>query len=153
MKQSLIYREARVNDINKIIALLVQDELGQQREIAGQELDQSYIDAFHKINLDGNQYLMVVELLGEIIATSHLTIMPSLTFKGATRMQIEAVRVDKKLRGQGVGEWMINAALEYGKTRGASIFQLSTNKSRIKAKKFYEKIGFVATHEGMKLYL
>jgi ribosomal protein S18 acetylase RimI-like enzyme len=79
--------------------------------------------------------------------------MPSLTFTGQTRMQIEAVRVSEQFRGQKIGEWMMNAAINYGKSKGASIIQLTTNKKRLRAKKFYEKLGFEASHEGMKLYL
>ena len=79
--------------------------------------------------------------------------MPSLTFKGSTRMQIEAVRVSEELRGQKIGHWMMNVAIDYAKSKDASIVQLTTNKKRPKAKDFYEKLGFDATHEGMKLYL
>ena len=96
---------------------------------------------------------MVVENGDEIISTCHLTIMPSLTFIGSTRMQIEAVRVIQKYRGQKIGEWMMQEAMEYGKSKGASIIQLTTNKQRTSAKHFYEKLSFEATHEGMKLYL
>lgn len=79
--------------------------------------------------------------------------MPSLLFKGSARLNIEAVRVVSKYRGQKIGEWMMNQAIEYGKSLGALIIQLNTNKSRDKAKRFYEKLGFMATHEGMKMYL
>ncbi len=77
--------------------------------------------------------------------------MPSLTFKGSTRMQFEAVRVSKDFRGQGIGEWMFNEAKLYGKTKGVSLSQLSTNKERLKARNFYEKLGFDASHIGMKM--
>jgi len=79
--------------------------------------------------------------------------MPSLTFQGATRMQIEAVRVAEKYRGQKIGEWMINSAINYAKLHGVKIVQLTTNKKRDRAKNFYEKIGFKASHEGLKLLL
>jgi ribosomal protein S18 acetylase RimI-like enzyme len=96
---------------------------------------------------------MVVLLGTEIVSTCHLTIMPSLSFMGKSRMQIEGVRVATKLRGHKIGEWMLNAAIEYGKLRGATIIQLMTNKKRVRAIRFYEKLGFIASHEGMKLYL
>jgi ribosomal protein S18 acetylase RimI-like enzyme len=140
----------------------LEDELGQTREVLRQRLDQCYINAFNNIDIDPNQYLMVVEQYDEIeeghqpkkiIASCHLTIMPSVTFIGSTRMQIEAVRVSGKYRGQNVGTWMMNAAIEYGKAKGASLFQLTTNKQRPRAKRFYEMLGFQSTHEGMKLYL
>lgn len=92
--------------------------------------------------------------MDEMIAgTCHLTIMPSLTFKGAIRMQIEGVRVSAQMRGQSIGEHMISHAVEYGKSHGVTMIQLMTNKQRSRAKKFYEKIGFEATHEGMKLFV
>ena len=153
MIQSLTYRKAVINDLNAIVNLLLEDELGQTRESKKPELNQNYVDAFHRIDGDLNQYLMVVEGGGEIVATCHLTIMPSLTFTGATRMQIEAVRVAEKYRGQKIGEWMMDAAIAYAKSKGATILQLTTNKKRPRAKTFYEKVGFEASHEGMKLYL
>ena len=153
MIQSLTYRKATINDLNAIVNLLLEDELGQTRESKSAELNQNYIEAFHRINTDPNQYLMVVEIGNEIVATCHLTIMPSLTFTGSTRMQIEAVRVAEKYRGQKIGEWMMDAAIAYAKSKGATILKLTTNKKRPRAKTFYEKIGFEASHEGMKLYL
>ena len=153
MIQSLTYRKAAINDLEQIVNLLLEDELGQTRESKKPELNQNYVDAFHRIDGDLNQYLMVVEGGGEIVATCHLTIMPSLTFTGATRMQIEAVRVAEKYRGQKIGEWMMDAAIAYAKSKGATILQLTTNKKRPRAKTFYEKVGFEASHEGMKLYL
>ncbi len=153
MIQSLTYRKAAINDLNAIVNLLLEDELGQTRESKKPELNQSYVDPFCRIDIDPNQYLMVVESDKEIVATCHLTIMPSLTFTGSTRMQIEAVRVAEKHRGQKIGEWMMNAAISYGKSKEVTILQLTTNKRRPRAKNFYEKIGFEASHEGMKLYL
>ena len=96
---------------------------------------------------------MVVENGDEIIGTSHLTIMPSLTFIGSTRMQIEAVRVSGKYRGQKIGNWMVDQEISYAKDMGVSIIGLTTNKKRAQAKHFYEKLGFEGSHEGMKLYL
>jgi ribosomal protein S18 acetylase RimI-like enzyme len=152
MYNNLSQRKATMQDVKTIIALLVEDELGKSRENLTEELDKTYIDAFNKINIDSNQYLMVVEMGQEIVGTCHLTMMPSLTFKGSTRMQIEAVRVAEKYRGQNIGEWMMKEVLEYGKLRGAKLIQLTTNKKRERSKKFYETLGFQATHEGMKLH-
>lgn len=151
--ENLSYRKATVGDLRSILDLYVQDELGVSREQLSPELNSRYIDAFHLIDKDPNQFLMVVTLNAEIVGTCHLTIMPSLTLIGSTRMQIEAVRVAAKYRGQKIGEWMLHTAIQYAKSRDASIIQLTTNKSRPRAKKFYESIGFEATHEGMKLYL
>jgi N-acetylglutamate synthase-like GNAT family acetyltransferase len=153
MNKQFNHRKATINDLHTIIALLLEDELGHARESLSVKPDQRYIDAFHKIDADSNQYLMVVESDKEIIGTCHLTIMPSLTFIGSTRMQIEAVRISQKYRNQGIGKRMINEAIEWAKLNSVSIIQLTTNKKRTKAKNFYESIGFEASHEGMKMYL
>lgn len=150
----LTYRKARFSDLATIVGLLSEDELGHTREeSSANAVGQSYIDAFRSIDADPNQYLMLVEESGEVVATCHLTLMPSLTFKGALRMQMEAVRVAKKRRGQKIGEWMIQAAIAHAQALGVKILQLSTNKKRVGAKKFYGQLGFEATHEGMKLFL
>ena len=114
---TLTVRKAAFSDLPAIVNLLIEDELGQTREKVGDIIDQRYISAFEHIDSDSNQYLMVVENTEQqIIATCHLTIMPSLTFIGSTRMQIEAVRVSSRYRGQKIGEWMMNAAFEWAKT-------------------------------------
>lgn len=149
---NLIYRKAKLEDVSVIISLLLEDELGQMRESKSEALDSRYIDAFLKIDQDPNQYLMVVEdNNNELIGTCHLTIMPSLTFIGSTRMNIEAVRVLEKYRGHNIGHQMFERVMEYAKENGVAIIQLTTNKKRPRAKSFYEKLGFSATHEGMKL--
>lgn len=153
MKTNLNHRKAKLEDLGRLVELLVEDELGVLRESHGQTLDENYINAFQKIDSNPHQYLMVVECDDEIIGTCHLTIMPSLTFIGSTRLQIEAVRVAKKHRGQKIGQWMLDQAILYAKANDVSMIQLMTNKKRPKAKNFYEKIGFDASHEGMKLYM
>ena len=150
---NLTYKKAKIEDLGDIVFLLRQDSLGKNRESLSENLDERYIKAFHEINQDPNQYLMVAEINKAIIGTCHLTLMPSLTFSGSKRMQIEAVRVHHDMRGKNIGEQMIKHAIEYGKSQGASIFQLNTNKHRADALCFYEGLGFKATHEGMKLYL
>lgn len=149
----LLQHKAKFEDLPSIIDLLLNDDLGQHREVQGEKLDQRYIDAFHRIDTDPNQYLMVVTNAKKIVGTCHLTIMPSLTLVGSTRLQIEAVRVAEAYRGQKIGEWMMNAALGFAKANGATILQLTTNKQRLRAKQFYERWGFKATHEGMKYYI
>jgi GNAT superfamily N-acetyltransferase len=150
---NLIHRRAKLDDLKEIVSLLADDKLGRTREQASSEVAESYLDAFAKINGDPNQYLMVIENDGEVIGTCHLTLMPSLTFSGSTRLQIEAVRVNSSIRGQNLGQQMIEFAINWGFDHGATIIQLTTNKERPDALRFYEKLGFKATHEGMKLYL
>lgn len=149
----LKYRRATVDDLTDIVTLLSNDELGKSRECLTQPLDSRYLESFYKINNDPNQYLMVAELDNIIIGTCHSTLIPSLTFTGSTRLQIEAVRIKDDYRRRGVGEEMINEVIRYGKNQGASIIQLTTNKQRSEAILFYQRLGFKPTHEGMKLYL
>lgn len=150
---NLTHRKARIADLPRLVELLLEDELGSTRESKSSAVHENYIKAFHKIDSDPNQYLMVVENGDEIIGTCHLSIIPSLTFIGSTRMQIEAVRVAGRYRGQKIGSWMFDQAISYAKAMDVSIIQLTTNKKRPQAKNFYEKLGFEASHEGMKLYL
>lgn len=150
---NLQHRRAKLDDLKKIVSLLSDDKLGRTREQASSEVAQSYLDAFAKIDSDPNQYLMVLENDFEVIGTCHLTLMPSLTFSGSTRLQIEAVRVNSSIRGQNLGQQMIEFSINWGKEHGATIIQLTANKERPDALRFYEKIGFKASHEGMKLYL
>jgi N-acetylglutamate synthase-like GNAT family acetyltransferase len=153
----LTQRKAKLSDLPRLIELLHDDDLARARENFSQSqassIDEKYRHAFLRIDQDPNQYLMVVEHGDEIVGTCHLTIMPSLTFIGSIRMQMEAVRVAGKYRGQKIGTWMFNQALNYAKEQDVSIIQLTTNKKRPKAKQFYEKLGFEASHEGVKLYL
>lgn len=152
MNNSLTYRKATSDDLLSLIQLLSDDVLGKEREQFNDVIDNRYVKAFQRIDADPNQYLMVVLLTDQIVGTCHLTIMPSLTFMGKTRMQIEAVRVSEAYRGKKIGEWMMHAAIDYAKSQDVSILQLTTNKQRLKAKQFYERLGFQASHEGMKLH-
>ena len=150
---NLTVRKATLEDLPYIIQLLADDDLGQPRELYQKKIEPSYVKAFMKIDSDPNQYLMVVLSNMQLIGTCHLTLLPSLTYKGSMRMQIEAVRIAKDYRGQKIGEWMMQQAFEYAKKHDVKIVQLTTNKHRPKAKQFYERLGFQPTHEGMKYYL
>jgi GNAT superfamily N-acetyltransferase len=151
---SLVFRKAIFCDLEVIIGLLADDDLGKEREnTAVDSVNSAYKIAFDRILTDPNQFLMVVEKEGRVVGTCHLTLMPSLTFQGWLRMNIEAVRIGSSIRGHGIGQWMFNKILELAKAEGCKIVQLTTNKERIDALRFYEKLGFTATHEGMKLYL
>lgn len=150
---AFLFRRARDRDLKDIICLLTDDELGKQREKLSTTIPSSYQNAFHRIDADPNQFLMVVEADGVIIGTCHLTLMPSLTFQGGLRMNVEAVRIATNYRGEGVGEWMIQQVVSLSRKEGCKIIQLTTDKQRVDAKRFYEKLGFHATHEGMKMQL
>ena len=151
MHADLNFIQAKEEDLKFILNLLIQDDLGKTREELNDSTYSLYLKAFHLIAKDQNQALMVVKNNSNIVvATCHLTIMPSLSYKGTTRLNIEAVRVKDEFRGQNIGEWMFQKIFEFGKERDAKIFQLTTNKKRTRAKQFYERLGFVASHEGMK---
>jgi len=132
--------------------MLADDELGSQRENFTDPLPDSYYTAFENISDDPNQELIVVEEQGEIIGTLQLSFIQYLTYQGGTRAQIEAVRIKRDRRGQGLGERLFRWAINRAQERGAHLLQLTTDKQRPEAIKFYEKLGFVATHEGMKLH-
>ncbi len=149
----LSYRKAVSNDLQEIIRLLYDDDLGQYREVAGSAVSDKYKKAFEEISADPSQYIMVVEFERKIVGTCHMTIIPSLTFHASKRMNIEAVRVSRDYQGQKVGRYMFENALEYAESHDVSIIQVSTNKQRKGAFQFYRSLGFKDTHEGMKLYL
>ena len=152
MHADLNFIQAKEEDLKFIVNLLIEDDLGKTREELNDSTYSLYLKAFHLITKDQNQALIVVKNNSNIVvATCHLTIMPGLSYKGTTRLNIEAVRVKDEFRGQNIGEWMFQKIFEFGKERDAKIFQLTTNKKRTRAKQFYERLGFVATHEGMKL--
>jgi ribosomal protein S18 acetylase RimI-like enzyme len=144
-------RRATKADLPRILALLIDDQLGATRE----NLDDlaPYERAFDAIDGDPAHLLVVGELNGEVVATFQLSFLPGLSRKGSWRAQIEAVRVSEVLRGQGVGALMIQWAIDQARERGCSLVQLTTDKSRAAAHRFYERLGFVASHEGMKLKL
>ena len=144
-------RRARKGDLPRILALLADDQLGAAREDAD-DLG-PYEQAFDAIDADPAHLLVVGELDGDVVATFQLSYLPGLSRKGSWRAQIEAVRVSGKLRGQGVGALMIQWAIDQARERGCSLVQLTTDKSRVAAHRFYERLGFVASHEGMKLTL
>lgn len=150
----MIFRKATKNDLPFIVKLMTNDKLGKLRENYREPLPQSYYDAFEIINSDPNQELMVVEKENdtEIAATFQLTFIPYLSYQGKLRAQIENVFVREDLTGQGIGKKMFVWAIERAKTRNAHVVQLTSDKQRPRAIKFYEDLGFTASHEGMKLH-
>ncbi|SAL60462.1 GCN5-related N-acetyltransferase [Caballeronia udeis] len=149
----LVFRTALLADIPAIVALLADDELGSKRENTGTPLDQRYIDAFQAIEADANQRLVVVADGNEIIGTLQLSFIPGIARMGSWRGQIEAVRITAHRRDSGLGHKMFEWAISECKSRGCSLVQLTTDKSRTDAHRFYENLGFKASHEGYKLAL
>lgn len=148
----MIFRKATKADVPFIVQMLANDKLGKLREDYQEPLPEKYYAAFENINADQNQELIVVEKDGEVIGTLQLSFIQYLTYQGGIRAQIEAVRIREDLRGGGLGQQMFEWAIARAKERKAHILQLTTDKSRPEALHFYKKLGFKATHEGMKLH-
>ena len=153
MLDNLILRTADKRDLPQLVRLLAEDALGTTREVLTEPLSENYHLAFQEITEDKNQTLLVVEYDHTVIGSCHLTVIPSLSFQGSRRLTLENIHIDKRYQGQGIGTWMIEQALALGREKGCKIIQLTTNKERFRAIAFYKKLGFKATHEGMKLYL
>ena len=133
--------------------MLADDELGAQREDSSQPLNSSYRSAFDAIDRDPNNALIVAEIDASIVGMMQLTFIPYLTHIGSWRCLIEGVRVHPEYRGQGLGTALIEWAIEAARKRQCRILQLTSDKQRPDALRFYEALGFEATHEGFKLRL
>lgn len=145
-------RRATRQDVRAIVELLAADQIGATRD-GGPDLT-PYEDAFGLIEADPAQLLLVATAeTGEIAGTMQLTFIPGLARRGALRAQIEAVRVGEAHRGRGVGEAMFTWAIEEARRRGCALVQLTSDKRREDAHRFYERLGFVSSHEGLKLRL
>ena len=147
------FRRARREDVPGIVRLLADDPLGAKRERYEDPLPQGYFDAFTAIDADPNQELIVACINGEVAGVIQLSFVPSLTHQGGWRATIESVRVDSRRRSEGLGRAMFRWALEHADGRRCRMVQLTTDKTRVRARRFYEGLGFVASHEGMKLQL
>ncbi len=150
----LRFRHARLEDVEIIVAMLADDELGKTREDYRIPLPEAYVRAFENIQSDPNQELMVVlNEDKEIVGTLQLSFLQYLTYQGGIRAQVEAVRIRKDQRGRGTGKKMLQWAIDQARKRKAHVIQLTTDKKRPEALHFYEGLGFKASHEGMKLHL
>ena len=148
------FRKAIENDLLAIVAMIADDELGRKRENFQIPLPDEYLIAFEIINGDENQELIVIENKKlEVIGTLQLSFIQYLTYRGGIRAQIEAVRIRKDQRGTGLGTEMFEWAINRAKKRGAHLIQLTTDKKRPDALRFYESLGFNASHKGMKMHL
>jgi len=149
----VVLRKARSDDLPAIVGLLADDGLGNGREDARLPLDQAYVSAFDALDGDPNQLLVVAQQGEMIVATMQLTFIVGISRKGAWRGQIEAVRVAVSHRGSGLGQRMFEFAIQESRSRGCSLVQLTTDKTREDAHRFYDRLGFVASHIGYKLKL
>jgi GNAT superfamily N-acetyltransferase len=153
MSGEVILRDARRDEVAAIVAMLADDMLGGSREVTTEPLPRGYYDAYDALARDPNNRLLIAERDGDVVGTLQLTFIHGLSRQGAKRALIEAVRVAAPFRGKGLGEEIIRAAVEIARQAGCSMVQLTTDKSRKDAHRFYERLGFVASHEGMKLTL
>ena len=148
-----MFRSATLADLPAIIALLADDRLGQGREDAADPPNPAYLAAFAAIAADGNQYLALVEEEGRMIGCLQLSFIPGLSRLGMWRGQIAGVRIAADRRGDGLGRQMVAWAIAECRARGCGLVQLTTDKQMPEARRFYESLGFVASHEGLKLVL
>ena len=141
-------------DVPAILTLLADDDIARTRgDVVPEDADAAAWAAFEAIDADERNELIVAEVAGAVAGTCQLTFVPSLSRHGAERMTIEAVRVRADLRGHGVGAAMMRWALDRARERGCRLAQLTTDKRRTDAQRFYARLGFTASHEGMKLPL
>ena len=153
MSGTFVVREARHADLPACIRLLAEDVLGAGREEVGEAIDPRYASAFDELENDPRMTLLVGELDGRVVAVAQLMLLRHLAQIGQLRAQIEGVRVAADLRGQGLGALLMRDAIERARGLGATLVQLTTNAERTRAREFYERLGFVPSHVGMKLAL
>lgn len=146
-------RPAEAADLPAIVRLLADDALGATRERVADPLPSCYTDAFAAIDADPHNELIVATRGDTVVGCLQLTFIPGLSRQGAERAQIESVRVASSERGRGLGRILFERAIELARTQGCALVQLTTDKSRPDAMRFYESLGFAASHEGMKLTL
>ncbi|MEM8532358.1 MAG: GNAT family N-acetyltransferase [Chloroflexota bacterium] len=146
-------RRATHNDVESIVRLLADDPLGQQREQFRIPLPETYYVAFTEIDQNPCHELVVIEINSEVVGVLQLSFLRYLTFQGGKRAQIEGVRVDRRYRSAGIGHRLFTWAIERARQEGCHLVQLTTNKTRPEALRFYERLGFVVSHEGLKLNL
>lgn len=153
-ESAVVLRRAEAGDLPAIVGLLAADQLGAARDGIRDDVDlRAYRRAFAEIDRDPAHVLVVVQAADRVVATMQLSFLPGLARRGALRAQVEAVRVDQAYRGGGLGQAMLTWAISEARQRGCALIQLTTDKSRTGAHRFYERLGFVASHEGMKLIL
>ena len=146
-------RPARREDVRAIVALLADDPLGQTREDDTDPLPEAYWRAFDAIAEQSGNFLLVAASGGAVTGCLQLTIIPGLSRRGMKRGLIEAVRIGAAGRGQGLGERLVRHAIEIARTEGCGLVQLTSDRSRADAHRFYKRLGFAASHVGMKLAL
>lgn len=153
MSGELTIRRATGADLPAIVRMLANDPLGKTRERYAEPLPDAYVRAFAEVEAQKGNQILVAEIEGEVIGCLQLTMIPGLSRLGMLRAQIESVRVDESRRGERIGEKLFLDAIERARKAGCGLVQLTTDASRPDARRFYERLGFAASHVGMKLAL
>jgi GNAT superfamily N-acetyltransferase len=144
-------RPATTNDVSAIVDMLADDPLGAQRESPDDLAP--YLAALERLSCDPNQHLVVATRKDRVVGTLQLTVVPGLSRRGATRSIIEGVRVHADERGSGLGSRLIEWAIEESRRQNCQLVQLTSDNTRTDAHRFYERLGFTASHVGFKLAL
>lgn len=147
----MIFRRATAAELPQIVALLADDELGRTREADAGDSMAPYLSAWAEMETQPSNWILVAVVDDEVVGTLQLTLIAGLSRQGAKRAQIEGVRVKSTARGQSVGRKLMGFAIEIAREHGCRLVQLTTDKRRPDARRFYESLGFEATHEGMKI--
>lgn len=151
--ETLSFRSAQQDDLPELVRMLADDPLGAHRESPGPTVLQDYMAAFAAIDRDPNNELVVAVLDGRSVGMLQITFIPYLTYQGRWRALVEGVRVSSSARSRGIGKALLGWAIERARSRGCVMVQLTTDRAREDALRFYERLGFVPSHHGMKLYL
>lgn len=147
---NLTFREARPTDLERIVELIADDAVAARRTGTYGE---AHVRGFEAIAASPDNELVLAEVDGAVVGVMQLTFIPGISRNGASRLLVEAVRVDKELRGQGVGARMMEHAHDRGRARGCVLAQLTSDKQRPDAHRFYRRLGYAQSHEGFKLPL
>ena len=149
----IVFRRAGRDDVPAIVRMLADDALGARRESYASPLPESYYLAFEAIDSDANNELVVAAIDGKVVGVLQLTFIPCMTYRGSWRALVEGVRVSSQVRSAGIGRKLFEWAIARARQRACHLLQLTSDKTRPDAIRFYESLGFVASHEGMKLHL
>ncbi|WP_245783390.1 MULTISPECIES: GNAT family N-acetyltransferase [Amycolatopsis] len=144
-------RRATAGDIEAIVAMLADDDLGRGRETPADLAP--YRDAFARIDADPNQFLAVAEEAGDVVGSLQVTFVPGLSRRGATRAIVEAVRIRADRRSRGLGGVLVKWAIDEARRRNCALVQLTSDAARTDAHRFYLRLGFEQSHLGFKLAL
>ena len=147
------FRTATREDVEAVVRLLAADGISTGRDAWTDELADGYHAAFDRMTAQGGNRVLVAELDGRIVGCLQLTLIQGLSRRGVPRAQVEMVRVDESLRGRGIGSALLRHAMDEARADGAGIMQLTTQVVRADAQRFYKRLGFTATHVGMKVAL